>query len=189
VSNFLEDKLRQRPHTPDEESSVMTLMDAAVDEPAPNKKRRTLIAVSLCVAGLLAITAFLTWNIPAERRVNQLFAAIERQDFPEAFGIWNNDPNWQQHPGQYAASGYPYGRFVNDWTSGSEYGTIKSHKILHATSRYGNNTLLAVEINGRKADLMTLAVEKHAHAMTFPPFALTPSDTGFGWSDWQLSYH
>jgi hypothetical protein len=166
----------------------MSLMDAPVSNPNPSRKRRALIVVVLCVVAVLAITALLTWNLSAERRVNQLFAAIERQDFAQAFGIWNNDPNWQQHAARYADNGYPYGRFVSDWTSASEYGTIKSHKILHATSRYGNSTLLAVEINGRKADLLTLAVEKHAHAMNFSPFALTPADSGFGWTDWQLSY-
>ena len=166
----------------------MTLMDAGVYDKTSNRKRRTLIIGLLCVAGIIAITAFLTWNRPAERRVNQLFAAIEKQDFPQAFGIWNNDPGWQQHAQRYAAAGYSYGRFVSDWGTDSDYGAIKSHKILHATSRYGNSTLLAVEVNGRKAALLTLAVEKHAHAMNFPPFALTPAETGFGWTDWQISY-
>ena len=166
----------------------MTLMDAGVYDPTPGKKRRTLIIALLCVAGAIAVAAFLTWNMPAERRVNQLFAAIEKQDFPQAFGIWNNDPNWQHHAQQYAAGGYSYGRFVSDWGTNGEYGIIKSHKIVHATSRYGNSTLLAVEVNGRKAALLTLAVEKHAHAMNFSPFALAPAETGFGWTDWQLSY-
>jgi hypothetical protein len=166
----------------------MTLMDAGVHDPVPGKKRRKLLFAIFGLAAVIAVVAYLAWNLPAERRVNQFFAAIERQDFPRAFAIWNNDPDWQQHAQQYAASGYPYGRFVNDWTSGSEYGAIKSHKILHATSRYGNSTLLAVEINGRQAALMTLAVEKHAHAMNFPPFALTPAETGLGWTDWQVSY-
>jgi hypothetical protein len=167
----------------------MTLMDAVVDNTTPDKKRRTFIIASLCVAGVIAITAFMTWNLSAEYRVNQLFAAIEKQDFPQAFGIWNNDPNWQQHAQQYAAGGYSYGRFVSDWGRDGDYGTIKSHKILHATSRYGNSTLLAVEVNGRKAAPLTLAVEKHAHAMTFSPFVLAPIPTGFGWTDWQISYH
>ncbi|MGC2403605.1 MAG: hypothetical protein WA510_27690 [Acidobacteriaceae bacterium] len=167
----------------------MTLMDAGVHDATPNKKRRALIVAFLCVAAVVAVAIFLTWNLPAERRVNHLFAAVEKRDFPQAFGIWNNDPSWQQHAQQYAASGYSYGRFVSDWGANSEYGTIKSHKILHATSRYGNTTLLAVEVNGRKAALMTLGVEKHAHAMNFPPFALTPAETGFGWTDWQISYH
>ena len=166
----------------------MTLMDAGAYDRTSDRKRRTLTIVLLCVTGIIAIIAFLTWNMPAERRVNQLFAAIEKQDFPQAFGIWNNDPGWQQHAQRYAAAGYSYGRFVSDWGSDSDYGTIKSHKILHATSRYGNSTLLAVEVNGRKGALLTLAVEKHAHAMTFPPFALTPAETGFGWTDWQISY-
>jgi hypothetical protein len=166
----------------------MTLLDARVDDTNPGKKRRTLIIALLSVAGAIAITAFLTWNLPAEKRVNQLFAAIEKQDFPRAFGIWNNDPNWQQHARQYAAAGYSYGRFVSDWGSVGEYGAIKSHKILHATSRHGNSTLLAVEVNGRKGALLTLAVQKHTHAMNFSPFALTPAETGLGWTDWQISY-
>jgi hypothetical protein len=70
-------------------------MDASVHDATPDRKRRTLIIASLCMAGVIAITTFLTWNMPAERRVNQLFAAIEKQDFPQAFGIWNNDPGWQ----------------------------------------------------------------------------------------------
>jgi hypothetical protein len=35
-----------------------------------------------------------------------------------------------------------------DWGTASEHGRITSHKILHSTSGYGNNTLIAVEING-----------------------------------------
>ena len=166
----------------------MTLMDAGVYDTTPGRKRRTLIIALLCVAGVIGITAFLTWNMPAERRVNRLFTAIEKQDFPQAFGIWNNDPSWQQHARQYAAAGYSYGRFVSDWGTNSEYGTIRTHKILHATSRHGNSTSLAVEVNGRKAELLTLAVEKHAHVMNFSPFALTPAETGLGWTDWQISY-
>jgi hypothetical protein len=165
----------------------MTLMDAGIYDATPHGKRRALILSFLCAAGVIAIAAALTWNWPAERSVNELFAAIEKQDLPRAFGIWNNDPNWQEHAQKYAASGYPYGRFVRDWTD-AEYGTIKRHKILHATSRYGNNTLLVVELNGREAALLTLAVEKHGKAMNFSPFALTPVKTGFGWTDWQIVY-
>ena len=166
----------------------MTLVDARAYNTTPGKKGRTLMIALLGVTGAMAITAFLTWNMPAERRVNQLFAAIEKQDFPQAFGIWNNDPAWQQHAQQYAAAGYSYGRLVSDWGSNGEYGTIRSHKILHATSRHGNSTLLAVEVNGRKAALVTLAVEKQEHAMNFSPFALTPAETGLGWTEWQISY-
>ena len=100
-----------------------------------------------------------------KHKVNEFFAAVEAQDFPKAFGIWNNDADWQQHTQRYAAAGYPYGRFVIDWGKESDYGIITSHKILHSTSRYGSETLLGVEINGRKAALLTLAVEKDKSSM------------------------
>src|ERR1700742_681213 len=116
----------------------MTLMDARADDATPNSRRNAVILALLCLAGVIAITAALAWNLPAEQRVNRFFAAVEKQDFPQAFGIWNNDPNWQQHPQQYATDGYSYGRFVNDWGTGGDYGIITSHRILHATSRYGN---------------------------------------------------
>jgi hypothetical protein len=48
---------------------------------------------------------------------------------------------------------------------------------------------LAVEINGRKAALLTLAVEKGKFSMSFPPFALTPMKNGFGRITWLISYH
>ena len=89
---------------------------------------------------------------------------------------------------RYAAAGYPYGRFVLDWGTGGEYGRIKSHEILHSTSSYGNNTLLAVEINGRKTAPLVLAVARRTHSMSFPPFNLTQMKNVFGWTYWQLSY-
>ncbi len=130
---------------------------------------------------------FLCWNLPAERTVNRFLAAVEAQDFPKAFGIWNGDPNWQQHAQQYAQAGYSYGRFVSDWGMAGDYGRITSHKIRHVKS-HGNNALLAVEINGREQALLTLAVANRSHTMTFPPFALIPVKNGFGWDDWQITY-
>jgi hypothetical protein len=124
--------------------------------------------------------------MPAEHRANQFFAAVEAQDFSKAFGIWNNDSGWQEHTQRYAKDGYPYGRFMADWDKGGEYGRITSHKVLHSTT-FGNNTLLAVEINGRKTAL-ALAVTKGTHTMSFPPFELTPMKDDFGLTYWQVSY-
>jgi hypothetical protein len=164
----------------------MTLLDAPTYDRALIKKRRNVVIGGLvfcCVAGIVAV---LCWNLPAEHRVNQFFTAVEAQNFSKAFGIWNNDPDWQEHTQRYAKDGYPYGRFVVDWDKGGEYGRITSHKVLHSTS-YGNNTLLAVEINGRKAAL-ALAVTKGTHTMSFPPFDLTPMKDDFGLTYWQVSY-
>jgi len=166
----------------------MTLLDAPVYSQTHSRNRLILAIGSLFLLVVVAIAAFLAWNLPAEHRLNEFMAAVEAQDLLKAFGIWNNDPKWQEHPHRYAEAGYAYGRFVNDWGRGSDYGVITSHKIRYGTSRYGNNTLFAVEINGRKAALLTLAVERSAHTMTFPPFTLTPVENGFGWIVWQVTY-
>jgi hypothetical protein len=165
----------------------MTLLDAPAYDRTRAKKRRNLLIGAVFLCGLVAMIGFLCWNLPAEHRVNHFFAAIEAEDFPKAFGIWNNDPEWQQHPQRYAQAGYPYGRFVVDWSKGGDYGLITSHKVRHTTSSYGNNTLFAVEINGRKTALVALALEKSTHTMSFSPFDITPTKNGFGWTYWQIS--
>jgi hypothetical protein len=167
----------------------MTLLDAPAYDRVRAKKRRRLLIGALIITGVAGIVVFLCWNLPAEHRVNQFFAAVEARDFPKAFGIWNNDPDWQEHTQRYADAGYPYGRFVIDWGKASDYGVITSHKVRHSTSSYGNNTLLAVEINGRKTALVALALGKRTHIFTFPPFDLRPMKDGFGWTYWQISYH
>jgi hypothetical protein len=164
----------------------MTLMDAAIYDRTLTKRRRNLVISALVFCAVAGIVFVLCRNLPAERRVNQFFAAVEAQDFSKAFGIWNNDPNWQEHTQRYATDGYPYGRFVVDWGRSGDYGRITSHKVLHSIS-YGNSTLLAVEINGRK-EALALAVTKNTHTMNFPPFNLTPTKDDFGWTYWQVSY-
>jgi hypothetical protein len=164
----------------------MSLLNPPAYDRTLDRKRRNLAIGALLICGVAGILVFLCWNLPAEHRVNQFFAAVEAQDFPKAFAIWNNDPDWQEHTQRYAKDGYPYGRFVVDWGTAGDYGRITSHKVLHSAS-YGNNTLLAVEINGRKSPL-ALAVTRGTHTMSFPPFSLTPMKDDFGWTYWQVSY-
>jgi hypothetical protein len=160
----------------------MTLLDAPAYDQTHSKHYRTVGALLLVVVA--GLTVFFLRNLPAEHRVNQFFSAVETRDFTQAYGIWNNDPNWQQHVQRY--DGYSYGRFVVDWGESGDYGRISSHRILHSTS-LGNTSVLAVEVNGHKTPLI-LAVTKKTHTMNFPPFALTPVKDEFGWTDWQVSY-
>src|ERR1700743_3357894 len=123
----------------------MTLLDAPAYDRTQSNHWRSLGAVVIVATGLL--TVFLFRNLPAEHRVNQFFAAVEAKDFTRAYGIWNNDTNWQQHVEQYR--GYFFGRFLVDWEESGDYGHIRSHRILHSTS-LGNTSLMAVEVNGQK---------------------------------------
>jgi hypothetical protein len=166
----------------------MTLLDAPAHSGSLTRKSRTLLIIGFLLCGIVGIAVVLYWNAPEEHRVNRFFAAVEANDFPRAFGIWNNDPDWREHAQRYAAAGYSYGRFVLDWDTAGEYGRITNHKIVHSTSSYGNNTLLAVEINGRKSAQLVLAVARSNHSMSFPPFNLKQMKNVFGWTYWQLSY-
>ncbi len=163
----------------------MTLLDAPAYNASRARKRRNVIISGLVGVVILGILVWVFWNWPAEHRVNRFFGALEAQQFEQAYGIWNNDPDWQQHADKYKTSTYPYNRFLDDWNVNGEYGKITSHKILYATSSLGNSTLMAVEVNGRKTPV-TLGVE---HKMIgFTPFSLTPQIGSFGLTYWQISY-
>ncbi len=165
----------------------MTLLDAPSYDARRAKKRRNTwigLAVACVVAGIFL---FIFWNWPAEHRVNNFFAAVEAQDFPKAFAIWNNDPNWQQHPEKYVQAGYPYGKFLVDWGKSGEYGVITSHKIIYATG-FGNGVLMAIDVNGRKTP-MTLSVEKKMHTIGFTPFAIAQRKNSLGFNYYEISYN
>ena len=163
----------------------MTLLDAPAYNAGRARKRRNAIIAGIVGVLILGALVFVFWNWPAEHRVNRFFAALEGQQFEQAYGIWNNDPGWQQHADKYKTSSYPYNRFLDDWNVNGEYGKITSHKILYATSSLGNNTLMAVEVNGRKTPV-TLGVEHKT--IGFTPFSLTPQIGTFGLTYWQISY-
>ena len=163
----------------------MTLLDAPSFNAARARKRRNVILATLGVLIVLGVFVWWFWNWPAEHRVHRFFAALEQQQFEKAYGIWNNDPDWQQHADKYKNSGYPYNRFLDDWNVNGEYGKITSYKIVYATSSLGNSTLMAVEVNGRKS-LLTLGVSHGT--IGFTPFALTPQKGQFGLTYWQVSY-
>jgi hypothetical protein len=165
----------------------MTLFDTPAHHPDRSFRSHKLLAGVFALFVIAVVAVFLYWNVPAEHRVNRFFSAVETNDFPVAFGIWNNDPDWQKHT-RNVSVGYSYGRFLLDWDTAGEYGRITSHKILHSTSSYGNNTLVAVEINGRATAPLVVAVARGTHSMSFPPFNLTQMKNVFGWTYWQLSY-
>jgi hypothetical protein len=147
----------------------MTLLDAPVYNEARAKKRRNiLIAVGVLVVILGGLTWWF-WDWPQEHKVDQFFVAVEAKDFPKAFGIWNNDPKWQEHTDKYKL--YPYGKFLVDWSASSDYGVITSHQIVMHLGK-GSGVIVGVEVNGRKTPFF-LWVERKSGAIGFSPFELT----------------
>ncbi|MEO7030469.1 MAG: hypothetical protein ABI147_13815, partial [Acidobacteriaceae bacterium] len=85
----------------------MTLIDApAYDPRRDNLKRNILIgiggvvvlAIVLGLGGYFAGHGWFFTNIPAEHKVSRFFDALEARDYNKAYGIYNNDADWQQHP-------------------------------------------------------------------------------------------
>ena len=163
----------------------MTLMDAPKYDVA--RSRRRTQTVYLLFGGLLVFLVgmwFFTgrpldfpWNWwtywAGERDVNQFLQAVENKDLARAYGIWENDYDWHQHPDKYKA--YPFERFEEDWgsdSSANDYGAISSHRIV-VRKVSGSALIVGSMINGRKSKPLFLAYDKRDHTLGFSPFELT----------------
>jgi hypothetical protein len=159
----------------------MTLLDAPVFNEARDRRNRMILGTSVGAFLALFLGFWLLagrpvdwpwkWNqhLQGKMAVNSFFKALERNDMPAAFGIWNHDKDWQQHPAKY--SGYPFERFEKDWSADSpdnEYGPIKSHRIA-ATRVIGNHLLTATFINGRKSKAANLVWDPADKTLHFAP--------------------
>lgn len=153
----------------------MTLMDAPKYNASRENRNRNLgiaAVVILVVAFAAGISFYLDmpwqlWHWPSDHRVSKFFNAIEGGDMQKAYGLWNNDPNWQQHPAQYSV--YNFDQFQKDWGAASDYGVIKSHKIIVAKT-VGNGVVIGVDINGGKTPIF-LRVD-HTKTIGFSPVEL-----------------
>ncbi len=138
----------------------MTLINApAYDEKGEKLKQRLLIGTGVLFA-LLVVLSFLGFvlghgwlftNLLAERNVNKFFQSLEAKDYAKAYGIYNNDSNWQQHPGKF--SNYPLDRFTEDWTTESPVkAPITEHHVdiskTDGTGLFGTGIIVAVRVNG-----------------------------------------
>ncbi|HZR29584.1 MAG TPA: hypothetical protein VFA71_12475 [Terriglobales bacterium] len=150
----------------------MSLLDAQPVDELREKRRRIKIGLAIFAVLLLGL---LWWDMrfwPEEHTVNKFFAAIESQNFEQAYSIWMADPNWKQHPQKYER--YGYNDFYRDWGPGGEYGEIHSHKIEHSSNGSGNivgggsGVVIEIQINGRPVT-MNLWVEKKDKSISYPP--------------------
>ena len=150
----------------------MTIFQAKEYDPRVEKRRRMYVIGGIIV---IAIAAFLIYhyrNWREERTVNRFFAAVEQKDYDKAYGIWNADPNWKQHPQKYSM--YTLGQFTLDWGPSSEYGTITSHRVDCALAppkkdfASPTGVVVVVTINNR-AEPRSMWVEKKSKVITDSP--------------------
>ena len=148
--------------------TAMSLLDAPAYDPVKERRQKIKIAAIIGVAIVAVSLIYLNRDWPEKRIVDNFFAALEKQDYKTAYGIWMHDPNWQQHPEKYTR--YPYNEFYNDWGPGGEWGIIRSHRILGALHPSGGSgVVVVVQVNGR-AEPARIWVEKSDKTLSFSPY-------------------
>ena len=164
----------------------MTLLNAPDYNPArDNLKRNLLIGflVLIALAFLLGMGGFVEghgWffsNLPAEHKVGRFLDALEAKDYNKAYGIYNNDPDWQQHPQKFAS--YPLQRFTEDWTVQSPVkAPITSHHIEISKTDghgiFGSGIIVATHLNN-KSTCAFIYVDKTDGSLTWP----APHEIGY----------
>ncbi|MFY9561136.1 MAG: hypothetical protein WAQ52_12955 [Terriglobales bacterium] len=144
----------------------MTLLDAQQYDPAKEKRRKIKIALAVLAVLILAGLAWMYRNWPEEHAVDRFFAALQKQDYEGAYGIYFHDPEWRQHVQKY--SQYTYADFYRDWGPGGEWGLVKSHRIYVSAATKGG-VVVEVVVNER-ADRARIFVEKSDKTLTVYPY-------------------
>ena len=147
----------------------MTLMDAKQYDSARDRRKRDRILTIVLIVLLLAGLAWWFRNWPEERAVDHFFDALQQKNYETAFGVWLNDPQWQQHQEKYKQ--YPYNDFYRDWGPGGEWGLVKSHKIHGSGNPKGGGSGVIVEvIVNERSEHARVWVQKSDKTLSFSPY-------------------
>jgi hypothetical protein len=126
-----------------------------------------LLSVVIGVGGFLLGHGWFFSNLPVEHRIDQFLTTLQEKDYPKAYGIWMNDPEWQQHPQKYD---YTLKRFTEDWTTASDWGPITSHHV-DISKKDGTGIVIAVRVNN-SAKKLFLWYERKDGTLTYSPHEL-----------------
>jgi hypothetical protein len=149
----------------------MGLLDAKEYDPRPAQRRNRLIAT----AAVIVVVAFTAWYLlryqPEKSVMDRFFHEIEAKNFEAAYGIYNADPEWKQHPQKY--QNYTYNQFLLDWGPSGEYGQITAHSVECATEpkkkefKSPTGVIVVVRINNR-TKTESFWVEKKSKVIGWP---------------------
>ena len=151
-------------------------MDAQQYDEARAHRRQKLTIAIVIVALFLAWVGYHFRNYPERHAADQFFATLQHGDVEGAYALWLKDPNWKQHPQDYAQ--YSFGDFSQDWGPSSEWGIIKSHRVDCSLSS-GSGVIVQATVNGRSKHAYVW-VDKSDKKFHFPPNELECGDF-WGW--------
>lgn len=158
----------------------MSLMDAPVYDQRRARRNQALLIGFFSLLGLIVVLTLLGYilghgwlfsNLPAEHKVGQFYQALQDKDYAKAYGIYESDPTWQQHPEKY--SGYPLSRFTEDWTNPSYSpagGPITQYHVdvsrTDGSGPFGSGIIVASTLNGKKG--IAVYVSRGDGSITYP---------------------
>lgn len=156
----------------------MTLLNAPAYDERRAKLTRLAVFGTFALVILLLVLAFagfvtghgwLFSNLPVEHKVDRFFSALEAKDYDTAYGIYQNDPDWKQHPGKYP---YKLERFTEDWTTYSPIGkAITSHhvdkSVTDGTGVFGTTVIVGSTVNGGKR--IFIPYQRSDGTLSYPP--------------------
>jgi hypothetical protein len=155
----------------------MTLLNAPAFDEQKEKRKSTMLVgsgilaavlVLLSVAGFLLGHGWLFINLPVEHKVSVFLSTLQAGDYSKAYGLFYNDPDWQQHADKY--KDYPLQRFTEDFTTESDWkGPITSFHV-GCSKRDGTGTAVAATVNGTN---LTLKYQRSDGTLSFFPFELS----------------
>jgi hypothetical protein len=151
----------------------MGLLDPQEYDPRPRQRLIRLIVAAVVVVIVAIVGYFVFRYQPEKNAINRFFGAIEAKDFEKAYGIYNADPEWKQHPQKY--DNYTYNQFYLDWGPQGDYGTITTHNIdcVVEPKKRGfqspSGVVVVVRINNRSDRTESLWVEKKNKTISAPP--------------------
>jgi hypothetical protein len=156
----------------------MTLLNAPEFDAQKETRQRSMLVGSaitiallavLTVAGFLLGHGWLFMNVPAEHKVSVFMSTLQSGDYAKAYGIFYNDPTWQQHPEKY--TDYPLKRFTEDFTTASDWkGPVTSYHV-EFSKRDPTGTVVAVTVNSETN--LTLKYQRKDGTLSFFPYELT----------------
>jgi hypothetical protein len=156
----------------------MTLLNAPEFNEVKEKRTHNILVgsgVSILAIALIAVAGFLLghgWffmNLPVEHKVHVFLATLQAGDYPKAYGLFYNDPDWQQHPDRY--KDYPLQRFTEDFTTESEWKSPITSFHVDFSKRDDTGTVVASTING--STNLTLKYQRSDGTLSFFPYELT----------------
>jgi hypothetical protein len=155
----------------------MTLLNAPeFNEQKETRNRNILVGSGILIAVLVVLTVggfllghgWLFTNLPVEHKVKVFLSTIQAGDYPKAYGLFYNDPEWQQHPQKY--TDYTLKRFTEDFSTASDWKAPVTSFHIDCSKRDETGTAVASTINNGTS--LTLKYQRTDGTLSFFPYDL-----------------